>query len=151
MILDTTANLAHYLDLNPLFAVALDFVRKPETGLLAPGRYEVQGQDVCAIVDEYQTKVRAQGRWEAHRRYVDIQCVLEGQELMGYSNLSAMRTATPYDPERDVEFFDGEGQFFVVPAGSFAMFAPQDAHMPSLCVSTPEKVRKLVLKVRGGR
>ena len=56
----------------------------------APGRVEIDGDQVFALVQEYNTKPKEQGFWESHRKYIDIQYVVSGSEHMGYANLSQL-------------------------------------------------------------
>jgi len=50
---------------------------------MAPGRYNLVGDDLIVIVDHAQGKTRDLARLECHRRYIDIQLVLDGMEEMG--------------------------------------------------------------------
>ena len=99
------------------------------------------------MVQEYDTKPAAQAKWEAHRKYIDIQYVISGMERMGFANLKTMQVGE-YAPERDFQALNGAGSFVDVFAGAFVIFFPEDGHMPCLCVDAPEPVRKIVLKVR---
>jgi YhcH/YjgK/YiaL family protein len=104
---------------------------------------------VFALVQRYVTKPPAEGRWEAHRRYIDLQFVAAGQERIGYTHISRL-TADPYDPERDLTWLSGPGDLVTVPGGSFMLLWPQDAHMPGISVDRPEPVTKMVIKIAVG-
>ena len=99
------------------------------------------------MVQTYDTKPRSAGRWEAHKRYIDIQFIVEGEEVMGVAPVSELTEKTPFDPAKDVGFFDGTGQFFTMRAGEFAILYPHDAHMPQIAPGEPAYVRKVVVKV----
>jgi YhcH/YjgK/YiaL family protein len=150
MVIDTLERaLALHRGMGPRMAAALEALTDP--GLLAKtdGRYELDGDRLVAIVQTYQTKPREQGAWEAHRRYIDVQFVAAGSELMGYAPLASLIAREPYDVAKDVAFYDGAGAGFLrVDAGMVAIFHPHDAHMPSLMLDAPQWVRKIVLKVR---
>ena len=153
MILDRLETSLAYAQLGMRFASALAYLRETDLENLPDGTHEVQGRDVFAIVQAYPPKPRAQGRWEAHRDYADIQHVIAGQELMGVTPMGTVRSEAAYDPAKDLEFFigdEGVGQFFRVEAGSFAIFLPHDIHMPSLAVDDQQAgtVKKVVMKVR---
>lgn len=148
MILDKLENVDLYRGLNPLFAAAFDYLQKTDLNQLAPGRYEIQGKEVYAIVQEYPARKRDQGRWEAHRNYVDLQLIVSGEEVMGFANLADLRSLSDYDAAKDVEHLEGEGIFFNVPQGFFTIFGTRDAHMPCLEPGRPANVRKVVLKIR---
>lgn len=152
MILDSLAQAKLYRTLGTRFAAGFDYLAATDLLALADGRYEIQGSDVFAIVQSYNTKPREQGRWEAHRQYADIQFIVTGRERMGVAPISSLKLACEYDPEKDVAFYeaeaDGDGQFFDVSESSFALFLPHDVHMPSLAIESPGPVKKVVVKVR---
>ena len=160
MILDDLATSAAYDALGPRFAAGFEYLRRTNLAAVADGKYPIVGDDVFAIVQTYQSKLRSEGKWEAHRAYADIQYVINGAEAMGFAPLRMMRSQAPYDAERDLEFFDGgPGEFFYVEAGEFAVFFPHDVHMPSLAIPKGQgpfdageyevkTVKKVVVKVR---
>jgi len=152
MILDRLENAAMYRALGPRIADALDYLRLTDFSKIADGRYELDGDRLVAIVQRYRTKPLAKARWEAHRRYLDVQYVVQGVERMGYAPLhDRMKVAQPYDAEKDLVFFDTPGDLFEVAAGSFAIFGPQDVHAPGLVGGSPPRVRdvlKVVMKCR---
>ena len=83
-----------------------------------------------------------------HRLWADIQLVLSGQERFGYAPLETMSVKIPYNPDKDVEIYNGEGDLMLLTPGRFGILLPQDAHLPMCAVSTPEPVVKIVFKVR---
>jgi YhcH/YjgK/YiaL family protein len=115
---------------------------------LPDGRHELDGDRIIAMPQGYPTRPRTEGRWEAHRRYIDIQYIISGQETMGWAPVSTLEPVTTFDEAKDVGFFAGNGDMLTVRQGMFALFLPQDAHMPCLRVGQdPEQVRKIVMKV----
>ena len=133
MIVDHIEHAALYYSLGPRIAAALTYLAQTDFSLLPDGRCELDGDRLFAIVQRYRTKPAADARWEAHRQYVDVQYVAAGVERMGWAALyDGMTLAVPYDPVKDVVFFDAAGQFFDVPAGRFVIFAPHDVHAPGL-------------------
>ena len=125
---------------------ALHFLQSTDLENLPVGRIELEGKQLFALVQEYNTKPRGKGFWEAHRQYIDVQYVVSGVEHMGYVNLAQMKVGT-YDAKTDFLPMEGEGNFLVMPAGTFTIFAPQDGHMPGMAVSDPQPVKKVVVKV----
>jgi len=85
---------------------------------------------------------------EAHRKYLDVQYVIEGEELMGYAPLGTQEILEPYKAENDIIFFKGEKSFIKVSSGMFAIFFPEDVHMPGIRAGKVSDVKKLVIKVR---
>jgi YhcH/YjgK/YiaL family protein len=147
MILDRLENADLYRGLGPGIAAALDYLRATDFSRVPLGRQELDGARLFAIVQRYRTKPLNEAGWEAHRRYLDVQYVVEGDERMGYAPLQAgLAVKQAYDPEKDIAFFETWGDLFEVPAGRFAIFAPQDVHAPGL-VPGPEALPTEVLKV----
>ncbi len=148
MILDDLQNASSYFCLGARFVRAFEYLRDTDFSGVADGRHEVAGDELIAMVQSYQTKPESQGKWEAHRKYADIQCVFSGRERMGIAALHLMSVSEAYDADRDVAFFTGAGQLITVAADQFTLFLPHDVHMPSLMLDRPEPVKKVVMKVR---
>jgi len=151
VILDRLKHADCYRRLGERFAAGFDYCRR-DFSKIPDGRYDIIGDDVFAMVQSYDTKPREQGKWEAHRQYADIQFMIAGRERMGIASIGAMKTQTPYDAEKDLEFFTGagDGQFVIVEEGSFAIFLPHDVHMPTIAIDGPRTVKKVVVKVKLG-
>lgn len=147
MIIDTLDHSASYENLHPRFKAAFAFLRRPDIAAIALGRTDIDGSKLFALVQEYETKPIQEGKLEAHKKYVDIQLVLEGEEFMGYAPLDGQSAAKPFDPEKDIGFYDGEAWFTRFRKGMFAIFFPQDAHLPGRYTEKPSKVKKIVLKI----
>lgn len=149
MILDRLIHADRYRGLGGRVAEALDYLRRTDFSSLAAGRYELDGDRLVAIVQRYRTKPMTDVVWEAHRRFIDVQYVATGSERMGYVPLDdALPVRTPYNEAKDCVLFDAQGDLFSVPAGSFAVFGPQDVHAPSLvgADNLPGDVLKVVVK-----
>ena len=148
MILDQLSHAHLYNGLGERFRRGLDYLRANTSGEVADGRYEIAGEGVVAIVQSYNTKPRDAGRWEAHRHHADIQAIIAGVERMGIHLLNQNdRPSSVYDAEKDVEFYDCNGDVVTVVAGSFTIFYPHDIHMPGLMIDRPQYVKKIVIKV----
>lgn len=123
MILDHIQNAALYYCLGPRLALALRALQKTDLLNAAPGCYELQGSDVFALAQRYDTKPRALGKWEAHRRNIDVQYVVAGAEVMGHAPARDMAPTDAYDEKKDILFLAGaSGNFLTVSAGMFAIF-----------------------------
>ena len=105
-----------------------------------------------AIEQVYQTKPRAEGFFESHRKYIDVQVVVEGAELMEVEDIARLTVSQAYDGERDlIKYADSAAASMLrMRAGDIALFFPQDGHMPSLQLAGPTLVRKTVVKVPVG-
>jgi biofilm protein TabA len=147
-----------YVWLPAPFHAAFDFLSHPETAKLPDGKHSIDGDRLFAIIQQYEPKPIDQCRLEAHRRYWDVQYLSGGEERMGWAPLDeSLQVTEPHDVSRDVGFFRGNCQLFNVPAGTFVIFGPHDAHMPSIAVESnavekqgqtaAQMVRKIVVKV----
>ena len=146
MIIDTLANLDFFKGLNEQLYKGLKFLKETDVTALPVGRYEIDGDAVFALVQAYETHLPEECRWEAHYTYTDIQYVVEGSERMGWKTLDGV-VKTEDRPEDDVYFFESDGDHFVLHAGQFAVFTPQDGHRPGLAVDRPAPIKKIVVKV----
>jgi YhcH/YjgK/YiaL family protein len=152
VIFDRLENADQYRSMGANVAMALDYLRRTDFSQMPVGRHEVDGDRVFAIVQRYRPKPLAQIVWEAHRQYIDVQYVAAGSERMGYVPLGdGLRVRQPYNAEKDAILFDADGQLFMVSAGQFAIFAPNDVHAPGLATDLPDdaaEVCKVVVKCR---
>jgi YhcH/YjgK/YiaL family protein len=146
MILDALTNADRHAGLHPGFAAAFDFLRRADIAALPVGRREVLEGRVFAIVGKDQGKGRANDRLEAHRKYIDIQFVVSGDEWIGWQDLAACgETGLGYSAEKEIEFYTAApAKWFRVQPGSFAIFFPEDAHAP---LAGEGPVHKVVMKV----
>ncbi|HUE73204.1 MAG TPA: YhcH/YjgK/YiaL family protein [Pirellulaceae bacterium] len=147
MILDKLTSADQYKTLHPRIAAALDWLKKTDLAALPLGKTVIDGEHLFALVQEYTPKEPELLKYEAHRRYWDVQVVVSGSERMGWAHLSQMTVSEPHDEARDVAFYRGDGQFVLVPAGFFTIFSPHDVHMPGVAAEPLGPVRKVVVKV----
>ena len=146
MIIDTLENADLYRSLGPRIASALDYLKTTDFTDLAPGKYPIDEDRLFAIVDDYQTIPGTEVELEGHRRYIDVQYLVSGSELIGYAPLLGQTPFREYDNDEDFVLYRGEASFVRLSAGMFAILYPHDLHMP--CVGEPPvAVRKVVVKV----
>lgn len=147
VIFDTLNHADAYRHLAPGFDLAFDFLRSGKVKNCELGRHELDGDRVFINVQEYTTKPLEDAIWEAHRKYADIQLIVTGRERIGYAPLGTVTETTAYDADKDAAFYRGEGTELIAPEGMFAIFLPQDVHMPGLADGAPAPVRKAVAKI----
>ncbi|QYJ86662.1 YhcH/YjgK/YiaL family protein [Shewanella mesophila] len=152
MIVDTLDNIEQYTHLGPRIATALKHLVDTDFSRLEVGTYELDGKDLFVIVNDYETKPREVEPFEVHRRYIDVQYVVSGEEEFGYLPLADQTPSRPYFEKHDYAEYDYESNkdgaaFIPLKAGMFALFFPQDMHMPGTS-ATPKTVRKVVIKVK---
>ena len=144
MIIGKKEELDRYRALNPNLSIAIDYLLafQPET---PDGSYELAGQKVYAVVMTQKTKMPEKMVYEAHRKYIDLQYIVHGEEELGYAAVSDCEIDTPYDEAQDYLLVKGEGSEIKLSDGDFYIAYPSDGHRP-LCSSNPAEIRKIVVK-----
>lgn len=151
MIFDNITNCERYYGINDKFEKAFEFIKKAIDENMQVGRYEIDGEEVYAIVDSYTTRYEENCRFEAHRRYIDIQCMIDGCEVMKSVYITKAASNEAYDDGRDVEFFENcnDACASVVAGGEFAIFYPEDVHMPGKAfLDIPKDIKKVIIKIK---
>ena len=159
MIADTLEHLERYRGLDPRLDRGLQALRRlagepAASRAHAPidGRHELEGEDLYASLSTYETGEPSGKPFEAHRRYIDIQAVLSGREMLFWAPLAGLKERRAYSPSEDIAFFEDPPAGAVgVPLepGTFVVLFAQDAHKPGCHVAgAGGQVRKLVIKVR---
>ena len=147
MIYDTLQHRDQYRDLPERILRGLDYLAETDFSALPDGRYEIDGDKLFANVGSYVTKP-ANDTPEAHGKYMDIQYVFEGKELIGVGPLEEMGEIVEARPEGDIWFYHGPVDEITLSGDRFAVCFPGDAHAPCIAADRPEPVRKCVFKVR---
>ena len=145
MIIDNLANAEKYISLNKDFKLVFDFLKNNNLADLECGRHELRGNEVFFNLQEYETKPVQ--KLEAHKKYIDIQVPIIGEEYMGYTNINNTSVSESYNEEKDVMFLNGSVDKVKADNKTFIIFYPQDAHMPALCTNSPLKVKKAIFKI----
>jgi biofilm protein TabA len=155
MVIDTLNNCERYGLLQPEFAKAFQFLKQADWVELGAGavntdrhsvRHAIDGDRMYVSIDHTQGRGHSGARLEAHRRHIDIQLTIEGREEIGWKPLAdCTQPAGAFDGERDVGFFgDMPDTWLSLPAGTFAIFFPDDAHAPLAGSGT---VKKAIVKI----
>jgi len=147
MIFDKLSHRDTYRDI-PGLAPLLDYLAQAQA--LPEKRVALQGDDVFVNPVSLVTRPEADCRYEAHRRYADVHCVLTGREKIRVADIGTARPLGPFDPESDAGFYDAEGgTVFCLEPGDFLVCFPQDAHRVAIAAGPEgEPVQKLVGKLR---
>jgi len=144
-----TADCDSLAALNPHFKKAFAFLKRTDLATLALGRYEIDGDNCWAMVQEVKLTPLAGAKVEAHRKYIDIQAPLSGPETYGLLTTTAAQMALPFDEKGDYVLFDAETKPLTLQPGSFVIFFPPlGAHAPCHCEGEMRTIRKLVIKVK---
>lgn len=148
MVVDHLSQADKYINLHPGIAKALDYLRSTDFTKMALGRYEIDGDKLIAIVNEYATVDAATEQMEAHRKYIDVQYIVSGTEQMGIAAFRTQTISKEYDAEKDYLLVADAPHYFIrVSPGMFTIFFPTDLHMPNLIDKVSTTVRKVVMKV----
>jgi len=146
MIYSNLSQSDRYATLHPMFPRAFEYIRNTDLLSLAPGRYPIVGDELFAIVEQVPGRAREAAKLECHRKYIDIQLVLEGTDEMGWKALADCHDpVSDYSAERDIQFFhDAPASWIATPPGAFCIFFPEDAHAPLVATGN---IRKVIFKI----
>ena len=149
MIYDRLSNCEQYYVFGDKFKKAFDFLKNTDLKNIEDGSYEIQGQEIYANIQSLNTKSPEEKKWEVHRKYIDIQYVISGEEKMGYGVLEDFNQITQaYDEQKDVEFLNGDTFNFVnVQEGDFVVFFDNDVHAPMLAINESMLIKKVIVKI----
>ena len=93
-------------------------------------------------------ETRAPDVAEAHRKYLDIQYIVKGQEVVGWADLAACTPTVEFTEEKDIGMYDGPFQYFTIGEGICYVAFPEDAHMPGRHLDVPNDFVKIVVKLK---
>lgn len=149
MICDIVENIELYKGLGERIYKGLTLLRDTDFSTMEAGKYPVDGDNLFMMIQTYTTKPLETAYCEAHKKYIDIQCMLEGSEWIGVAPLEDMNGERVKDsrPEGDIWFYDGDFMPIYMKAGRFAMLYPNDAHAPAIANGEPTPVRKVIIKI----
>jgi YhcH/YjgK/YiaL family protein len=140
----------YYLRNKARWDKAFSFLRDNDLASMEPKKYIIDGDNLYATISEAMTKNEEDTKFEAHRKYIDIQHVINGEEQMSITPLAQKKEElVDYDPVKDLEFMSVTGtSSYVATPDKFFIFFPSDIHRPSVKVGENKLVRKVVIKVK---
>lgn len=151
MIKDNIKNYKNYLGISENLDKGFEYLLNMDFLAVDCGRYYVLDEKLFANVDKYKTKPADDGKFEAHKKYIDIQYIVKGFEKIGYGEISDFSEITKYDEKKDIVFLKEKNckhDFIRIKEGDFAVFFPQDAHMPQISDEEISEIKKVVIKVQ---
>ena len=130
-------------------ALALNWLATTDLASLECGRHEICGDEVFANVMEFETVPADSKAFEAHRRYHDIHCVIEGEEVVMVAPLKETVPLTEHDEASDFRMVDYPAHLSIahLRPGELCLTTPADAHKPGCCLEEPARIKKVVVKV----
>lgn len=149
MIKNSLKYTKNYYNLSEKIKLGLEFLETHDLKAMENGKYEILGEDVFINIQEYTSKSETDGKWEAHRKYIDIQVLIKGTEKIGVGEIQDFTTTEAYDEEKDVEFLttNSSQQFITMRENDYIILYPYDVHMPQISIDKPTAVKKAVVKV----
>lgn len=146
MIIDSIENLVKYVDMNPLFADVVAFLKNHDLSTMEEGMYAIKGDDLSVKVQVAKQRTTETCFVESHRKMIDIQIPISCEETYGYSPLEVLPDAA-YDADKDMTIYDGvkPQEFVTLAPGMMVIFFPQDGHAP--CIIDEPEIKKAIFKV----
>ena len=147
MIFDTVENIKNYKGLGRVYK-ALEFLANTDFSKLPLGRAELDGDNIFYMVQSYDTDPEKTIA-EAHKKYIDIQFMVKGEELIGVAPIGYDEKETEAKPENDVWFYECKTEQITLIENSFMVLYPNDLHCPGVATNNkPMTCRKVVVKVK---
>ncbi len=153
MIVSDVNHVEQQVLMSPGLKKAFDFLGRLDAQGLTDGKVEIDGENVFALVQSYETARADIVKFEHHKKYIDVQYLISGEEIIGWAPAEQMTVTENYDTMRDICFGTVEKDRMTpvyLKAGQLAVFFPDDAHAPRLAAHTPSSVLKIVIKVSVG-
>ncbi len=126
-----------------------EFLEKSVLGSLPPGKHQILGDAVYAMVMRSPSRAPEEGQFESHRDYIDIQYLVSGEEIIGLAPVEGLQVVTSYDAAKDIVFYAAPENYrrLVIHPAHFAVFFPEEAHLPMCHYQGPHDLHKVVVKV----
>ena len=147
MVVDKIENYRLYSTLTNRLAKGFEFITNTDLASIESGKYDIDNDNIFAIVQEYDTKEEQDCVLESHHKYIDIQYMIKGTELMGVTCLND-QVIVEENLEKDYTFYNAETSMLKVEEGMFTIFFPEDLHRPGVKAGQIAKVKKVVVKVK---
>jgi len=150
MIIDSIESADKYAGIHPGFAKAFEYLKSTDLKSVEDGTYEIADGVRGVMTDKKgKTAEDSLSKFEAHKKYIDIQVCVRGKEQLGWKPLAkCKKVKVEYNQEKDVTFYDeSPDTFFELSDNQFAIFFPEDAHAAMIGVDD-NLIKKLVLKIR---
>ena len=143
-------DLESFKSIHPRFSDAFEFLKKAVKEDYKDGNYEIDGKNIYAFISSYETKTESEVQFEAHNKYIDIQCVVSGTEVIGFESEKEVSLTQDYKDGNDICFYALNENYdkIALKKGEFVIIMTDELHAPCLSVeNNPENVRKIVVKI----
>lgn len=147
MILSQLRYAPKYYGVHPRIQAAIEFLMREDLNR-APGAYEIDGKNIVALFQEYETQPENVAPWETHDYHMDIQYLVAGEENIGYAKRENVTPTQPYNAKDDYDLIKPiAGDYVTLKKDYFAIFFPEDAHQPRVLCGKAMPVKKICIKV----
>jgi biofilm protein TabA len=150
MVLSDIEHISRQVLMTAGLAKGIDFLRRADVRSMQEGKIGIDGSRVFALIQRYETKMTDELKFEHHRKYIDIQYLVSGEEVVGWVPAEQMVITEAYDEDRDVCFgmvSKEDMTLLHLKAGQLAVLYPEDGHAPGLAARVTSPVMKIVVKV----
>lgn len=147
MITDQLKHIGKYKGISDHIDTAIKFIENTDLSTLDYGKHVID-DNVFLIKSEYWTKDENDSLYEAHLKYIDLQVVLEGEEVVFGNDVENLTEKTPYDADKEAAFYQGTHSWKIIfRKNEFALFQLDDAHMPGVTLNEKSNIVKVVFKI----
>lgn len=127
---------------------AFHFLKSANLKELPLGIQELEGKHLFVNVQEYYGKAKSEALFESHKKYIDIQYVIEGEEIIGLTSIDKAKVKEQYNEDKDIAFYDSdEMEYRKATPENFFLFFPDDVHQPSITAGDSIQIKKIVVKI----
>jgi YhcH/YjgK/YiaL family protein len=134
-----------------LWDKAFTFLKNTNLDTLSVGKHVLDGDNLFISVTEAPTKDFEATKWEAHKKYIDVQYIIKGKEKMGVVDVTKVTAIDPFNETKDVGFYtapEKDAKYYEATPEAYLIFFPCDAHRPSIKVEGCDTTKKLVVKIK---
>lgn len=148
MIIDKIENINLYTGISKSIAKGLNILKNVDISMATDVKHEEQ--DLFYMLQKYQTKPSTEKKLEAHKKYIDIQYIVSGEEILEYSLIDNLNRIQAYDEQKDVAFYQAPDDVnkIILKAGMYCILFPSDGHNLRVQVKQPTEILKVLVKVK---
>lgn len=147
MIFGNLENISEYSFLDEQLQKCFKYVKENDILSYEKGKHEIEGDNLFVNIVEYTTTEKENRFWEAHRQYLDVHIMLDGEEQIDVNFISNMKQKE-FEPENDFLPLEGTSNSHVtLRKHDFVIFYPNDGHMTAIKVNEPKAIKKAIFKV----
>lgn len=148
MIYGNIKNTEEYKFLNIDLQKCFEYIKNNDLKNLEKGSYEICGNDLFVNIVEYETTTEDKRFWEAHKNYLDLHFMLDGEELINVNFIDNMKQIEFVEKDDFLSLEGNKKSSILLEEGDFLICYPNDAHMTAIKVSDSKKIKKAIFKVK---